>query len=59
MVINMKYTKGINLGKYRLNILVTDKNSFEECDKEIIEELNRHSEIPDLERIEIIKEVLV
>ena len=55
----MKYTKGINLGKYKLNILVTDKDSFEECDKEIIEELNRHSEIPDLEKIELIKEVLI
>jgi len=55
----MKYTKGINLGKYRLNILVTDKASFEECNKEIIEELNNHSEISDSEKIEIIKEVLI
>ena len=55
----MKYTKGINLGKYKLNILITDKNSFEECNKEIIEELNRHSEIPDLEKVEIIKEALI
>lgn len=55
----MKYTKGVNLRKYKLNILITDKNSFEECNKEIIEELNRHSEIPDLERVEIIKEVLI
>ena len=55
----MKYTKGINLVKYKLNILVTNKNSFEECDKEIIEEINRHSEINDLEKIEIIKEALI
>lgn len=55
----MKYTKGINLGKYKLNILVTDKNSFEECNKEIIEELNKHSEIPDLEKVKIIKEALI
>lgn len=55
----MKYTKGITIGKYRLTILVADKNSFEECDKEIIEELNKHSEIPELERIEIIEEALI
>ena len=55
----MKYTKGINLGKYKLNILITNKDSFEECDKELIEEINRHSEIPDLEKVEIIKEALI
>jgi len=55
----MKYTKGINLSKYKLNILITNKDSFEECDKELIEEINRHSEIPDLEKVEIIKEALI
>lgn len=38
-----KYSKGIKI--FKLNILVTDKNSFAECDKEILKKLN---EFPDL-----------
>lgn len=52
----MKYTKGVKI--YKLNILVTDKDSFEECDKEILKELERHSELSTKEKEQIIKEVL-
>jgi len=51
-----KYTKGIKIFKF--SILATDKDSFEECDKEILEELNRHPEIDSKDKEQIIKEVL-
>jgi hypothetical protein len=53
----MKYHKGIKIGK-KINIMITDKNSFEECNKEIIEELERHPEINEQDRKEVILMVL-
>ena len=51
-----KYTKGIKIFKF--SIMVTDKDSFEECDKEILEELERHPGIEQKDKEQIIKEVL-
>lgn len=52
----MKYSKGITICK--LHITVTDKDSFEECDKCIIEALDRHPEIDKEIKQQFIKEVL-
>lgn len=51
-----KYSKIVNI--YKLKIIVIDKDNFEECDKEIIEELDRHPEINEEVKKEFIKEVL-
>jgi len=52
-----KYTKGIKI--FKLNIIATDKDSFEECDQEILKELEKHSELDKEVREKIIKEVLI
>ena len=51
-----KYSKGITI--FRLHISVTDKDSFEECNEEILEELERHPELDTKVREQIIREVL-
>ena len=52
----MKYNKGITI--YKLHITVTDKDSFEECNRCLIKSLNTHAEIDEEVRKEIIKEML-
>lgn len=56
----MKYSKGIVISKpqHTLRIMVTDKDSFEECNKEILEELQRHPGINPKDKEQIIKKVL-
>lgn len=51
-----KYSKGIKIDKFA--ILVTDKDSFSECNKEILEELERHPGIKEEDKKQIIREVL-
>lgn len=52
----MKYSKSIKI--YKFSISIINKDSFEECDREIIAELERHPEIDEKEKAEIIREVL-
>lgn len=52
----MKYTKGITI--YKLHIIATEKDSFEECNRCLIKSLNRHVEIDVKVREEVIKEML-
>ena len=53
-----KYKKEITLGTapYRtIKIAVTDMDSFEACDKELMEEINRFPELKKLNKEEIEK----
>lgn len=57
----MKYNKELTLSIApfkTIKIGITDANSFEDCDKELWKELNRHPEIKILNEEEI-KKVLV
>lgn len=51
-----KYHKAIRWGK--INIAIRNKDSFEECNKEILEELERHPDLNDEDKQFLIKEVL-
>ena len=51
-----KYSKGIKI--YKLNIVVTNKDSFEECNKEIINRLDQHPEL-DKEEVKEIKRMIL
>ena len=51
-----KYSKGIKVYKY--NILVTDKDSWEECDKELLEQIEMSPDFDDELKKYLIKEVL-
>ena len=52
----MKYSKSLQI--YRLRISVTDKQSFEECDKEILARLENHPELDQEEVDKIKREIL-
>ncbi|MFW6122491.1 MAG: hypothetical protein ACOC80_16540 [Petrotogales bacterium] len=54
----MKYSKEIvlSIGPYKtMRIAVTEASSFEECDKELKNELAKHPEVADMNKEEIEK----
>ena len=51
-----KYSKALTI--FKLRISVTDKDNFEECNAEILEELERHPELDSKLKNQIVKEVL-
>lgn len=56
----MKYSKEIvlEIEPYRtMRIAVTEAGSFEECDKELMKEINKHPEIKERNKEEIRKAI--
>lgn len=53
-----KYQKGVTFNYGKTRIMVINKDSFEECDKELLKELDRLSDI-DQDEIERIKRLIL